>query len=156
MNWDVLGAAGELIGAVAVVVSVIYLAIQIRASTNLAKAQMFQSAAAEQSRVTDSMTGDPGNLETWLKMHNGDSLTPLEALRAQFLIAKIIHAMLAIQIAYDKRQVSAEYFLDAKAQISELFRGRVRPRAKHYLETLHPNLKHSEIFAEVMASGDRD
>ncbi len=32
MNWDAIGAFGELIGAAAVIVSVVYLAIQIRAS----------------------------------------------------------------------------------------------------------------------------
>jgi len=31
MNWDAIGAAGEVVGAIAVVVSLMYLAVQIRA-----------------------------------------------------------------------------------------------------------------------------
>ena len=30
MNWEAIGALGEMIGAVAVVVSLVYLAVQIR------------------------------------------------------------------------------------------------------------------------------
>ena len=33
MNWDAIGAVGEIIGALAVVVTLAYLAVQIRAST---------------------------------------------------------------------------------------------------------------------------
>ena len=34
MNWDAIGAVGEMIGASAVVISVIYLALQIRKQTH--------------------------------------------------------------------------------------------------------------------------
>ena len=33
MNWDAIGATGEIIGALAVVISVVYLAVQIRKQT---------------------------------------------------------------------------------------------------------------------------
>lgn len=36
MNWDAIGAVGELVGATAVVISLLYLAIQIRAQTKQA------------------------------------------------------------------------------------------------------------------------
>ncbi len=39
MNWDALGAIAELIGAVAVVVSIVYLATQIRLSNTLTLTQ---------------------------------------------------------------------------------------------------------------------
>ena len=78
MNWDAIGAIGELLGASAVFASLIYLAIQIRGSTNQASAQMFQSAASEQSRVADSITGDPENLKVWMNMHSGGEFTKVE------------------------------------------------------------------------------
>jgi hypothetical protein len=40
MNWDALGAIGEIIGAVAVVATLIYLAVQIRQNTRHVQAQM--------------------------------------------------------------------------------------------------------------------
>ena len=33
MNWDAIGAVGEMIGALAVVVTLAYLALQVRTST---------------------------------------------------------------------------------------------------------------------------
>ena len=38
MNWDAIGAIGEILGALAVVVSVFYLAVQIRQNTKSMKA----------------------------------------------------------------------------------------------------------------------
>ena len=37
MNWEVGAAVAEIVGAIAVVISLIYLALQIRAQTNLSK-----------------------------------------------------------------------------------------------------------------------
>ena len=150
MNWDAIGAIGEIVGAIAVVVSLIYLSIQIRTSSSLAKAQMFQSAAAEQSRVADGVTNDPQNFEAWLKMHSGEELSTAEFARSSFLISRIVQAMLAIQIGYENGQISREFFLDAKAQTAGLFHGNARPKARKYLEKYHPNLKSSEIFSEIL------
>ena len=154
MNWEAIGAIGEIAGAIAVVVSLIYLSIQIRTSSSLAKSQMFQSAAAEQSRVADGVTNDPQNFESWLKMHSGEELTRAEFARASFLISRIVQAMLAIQIGHDNGQISRDFFLDAKVQTAELFRGYARPHAKKYLEKFHPNLKSSEIFSDIMETGE--
>ena len=38
MNWDAIGAIGETVSAVAVVVSILYLAVQIRSNTRATKA----------------------------------------------------------------------------------------------------------------------
>jgi len=48
MNWEALGAIGEIVGAVAVVVTLVYLAVQIRQNTRSAKVcsnQLIDSAA---------------------------------------------------------------------------------------------------------------
>ena len=37
MNWDAMGAVGEVVGALAVVISIVYLAIQIRQNTQTTK-----------------------------------------------------------------------------------------------------------------------
>ena len=41
MNWDAIGAIGNIIGAFAVVVSLIYLAIQIRTQNKQSKLSAF-------------------------------------------------------------------------------------------------------------------
>ena len=46
MNWDAIGAIGELVGASAVVVTLVYLAIQIRENTRVAKSEAFRDIAS--------------------------------------------------------------------------------------------------------------
>ena len=46
MNWDAIGAVGEIVGAVAVIATLIYLAIQIKDSAR----------AARSAAVTDATT----------------------------------------------------------------------------------------------------
>jgi len=44
MNWDALGALAEMIGATAVLITLIYLAIQIRQTKELARSQTYHMA----------------------------------------------------------------------------------------------------------------
>ena len=50
MNWDAVGAMGEIVGAIAVLSTLAYLAIQIRQSTEAQRAQTHQQSANERAR----------------------------------------------------------------------------------------------------------
>ena len=43
MNWDAIGAVGEIVGALAVVVTLIYLAVQTRHSAAATQRQIMQA-----------------------------------------------------------------------------------------------------------------
>ena len=45
MNWEAIGAIGEIVGAVAVVFTLIYLTIQLRQNTATVKAATYQAVA---------------------------------------------------------------------------------------------------------------
>jgi hypothetical protein len=45
MNWGAIGAVGEVVGAIAVVITLLYLAIQIRLNTKVARATIRQELA---------------------------------------------------------------------------------------------------------------
>ena len=51
MNWEAIGAIAELLGALGVIVSLIYLAAQIRQNTRSACSASFQVAAAEAGQI---------------------------------------------------------------------------------------------------------
>ena len=151
MNWDAVGASAELLGAVAVFASLIYLALQIRGSTNQASAQMFQSVASEQARVSDAITGDPENLRVWMKMHHGDETSDEEKVRMLFMVSRVVQAFLAIQIGYDKGQIDKDFYLDAKEQINEMLGSQhARIIAKRYLERQHTNQMDLEMFSSIL------
>src|SRR5438876_51259 len=52
MNWDAISAISQLIGSVAVVLSVLYLALQVHRSTRVAKLATQDSAATALRDVT--------------------------------------------------------------------------------------------------------
>ena len=58
MNWDAFGAIAELAGALVVVVSVVYLAVQIRHSTRVSKAAAQNAAVTALRDVTKPLAQD--------------------------------------------------------------------------------------------------
>ena len=52
MNWDAISAVSQLVGSIAVVVSVLYLAVQLRSSTRVARVAAMDAAAAALRDVT--------------------------------------------------------------------------------------------------------
>ena len=58
MNWDAIGAIGEILGATAVVISLVYVAVQIRQNTNETRMQRTQSLIAANADVNSQVAGD--------------------------------------------------------------------------------------------------
>jgi hypothetical protein len=90
MNWDAVGALAELVGALGVVASLAYLAIQIRQSTaqsrlntNAIEASAFQQLLDHHAAFNMKLVDDPRLLEA-LVSPDVSSLDPLE--RRRFLI----------------------------------------------------------------------
>ena len=60
INWDAVGAIGETVGALAVVITLVYLAVQIRQNTKSIRASTYQSVA---EALADSSYKLVGNLD---------------------------------------------------------------------------------------------
>ena len=58
MNWDAASAVGEIVGALAVVVSVIYLAAQVRKQTEEAKLSATRDLATQGDQIIDRINSD--------------------------------------------------------------------------------------------------
>jgi hypothetical protein len=78
MDWEAVGAVGEVTGAIAVVITLVYLAIQIKANTRMTKAAIkeqrtagFNAATYEWIRQADAFT----------KAFQGEALEPEESFR---------------------------------------------------------------------------
>ena len=67
MNWDAIGALGELVGAVAVVVSIIYLALQVRQNSADVRSGGYQGAVQSANQFLESLTGDPESRKIFTK-----------------------------------------------------------------------------------------
>ena len=58
MNWEAIGASAEGLGAIAVIMSVLYLAVQIRSQTKEARLAATRELAAEHRRAMEHMFQD--------------------------------------------------------------------------------------------------
>lgn len=81
MNWDALGALGEIVGALAVVTSLVYLGIQIRNQNNEARLVAIHEISAGFRQSLQAFSA--GNLPVIFAKANEDfdSLTDAEAIQ---------------------------------------------------------------------------
>jgi hypothetical protein len=81
MNWEAIGAIGELIGAVAVVITLVYLAVQIRQNTMVSRAATRQKVA-QMAMAAGSDVAINGDLaELLVRDLEGKEITPAQRLR---------------------------------------------------------------------------
>lgn len=84
MNWDAIGAISEIIGTIVVVITLIYLAIQIRQNNNLLLSE------SRQALVTNDVTSLTANLnhtEVFAKYISESALSKEEQLSISFMFA---------------------------------------------------------------------
>ncbi len=73
MNWDAIGAIAELLGAIAVFLSLIYLAMQTKNNTRALRSAAFHQVRESFSQVSLAMLQDPSISALLLKVTNNDS-----------------------------------------------------------------------------------
>ena len=102
MNWDAIGAVGELFGAIAVLVTLIYLTTQIKHNTLALKSSAAQAVHENFANWYSSAQGDPILLAVSIKgMRDYSSLSEIE--KSQF-VAMFMAFSSHTQNAYDKWQ----------------------------------------------------
>ena len=101
MNLTQLANIGEFIGGVAVLVTLVYLAIQVRLSTeiqkdaaNMAKADAVLNAVRTWSTFRQMIAGDDLS-EIWLKAQNDEELSPKERIRLRAIVAELTYSSFA-------------------------------------------------------------
>jgi hypothetical protein len=59
MNWEAIGAASEVVAALAVVISLLYLAVQVKSATESARTSTYQAVVSEFGALNRSMAATP-------------------------------------------------------------------------------------------------
>ena len=102
MNWEAIGAIGELIGAIAVVITLVFLALQVRQSNyTMGESNRLERAAAI-DRHADSISRWRGRLmenadlaTIWLTAYNDGDLSEIEILRLNNLWVDFVNTQRA-------------------------------------------------------------
>ena len=95
MNWEAAGAVGEIIGAVAVFITLVYLAVQIRQNTGAVRAAALDSSVNAMASIRAKIH-DSGELtDIYLRGgENPESLTDAELTRYRLLLTNIVWSIL--------------------------------------------------------------
>ncbi|MEM7365984.1 MAG: hypothetical protein AAF525_18355 [Pseudomonadota bacterium] len=149
MDWEAIGAVGEILGALAVVASLFYLGVQIRRQTQQAKASMIQSLAAEFAKSSDLIIQNPHFATAVLKASRNEHLSPQELLQITQLINRNLNSWLAVQHAYDRGQVDRDYFETICKDVDRLTAIPVYARQLRRLLSAFPNDQNHEMFARI-------
>ncbi len=92
MNWEAIGALGEAIGAVAIIITLIYLAMQIRQSTQLSKASAQQLLSHQLSTYQERIVANPERLRVFRSaMVSWDRLSSDDQAVAHLLFGQIVN-----------------------------------------------------------------
>ena len=88
MNWDAIGAIGEIVGATAVVVTLIYLTTQIRQNTRQLASTSLQGLADRAENRLLLLASNPEFAKAGFKFFNEpESMSEVEAAQMGFWIA---------------------------------------------------------------------
>ena len=152
MNWSAIGAIGEILGALAVFVSLIYLGAQIRANTRQSKAAMASGVTVEQSRLLESL-GRPDLAEIAVKILTGAEMSDEQHFRWHTHLARTAHVYAAIQTAHENGQIDDGFYADCQEQLKMFMN--ILPSARKDLKSIvagnHPSIGESGVFRSVFA-----
>ena len=99
MNIQDLGSIGELIAALATLLTLGYLAIQLKQNTSALKSQTFQQSSMDMSLTANSVSSDGELAKIIIKAENGiASLSSDEKLRFHFWMLVAVRRFEAIYI----------------------------------------------------------
>jgi hypothetical protein len=105
MNWDAIGATGEVLGAIAVVVSLVYLAFQIRQNTRqidentkAAQAAAFDSSIAHTFKARQAIVENSDVARIYLEGSNDpDSLSDEDRVRYRLIMHNTLWSLWNMQ-----------------------------------------------------------
>lgn len=111
MNWETAGSIGEVIGALAVVVSLIYLAVQIKQNSGIAKSVAIQHWASASALEKSAIFSDP-EFATFLtkSMTNYDDLDQVEKLRFHNYVIQANNSFELLYFQWQNRTIDEMFF----------------------------------------------
>ena len=119
MNWDAIGAVGDLLGAVAVVVTLIYLARQIGHSVSLARAEQNKGVNDLYAGWNDLIVSNPAVAEI-LGREGGSELSRSETIQIRHLAYRIIDVYNVAEFSHANGQISEDEFRAYKEDLKAI------------------------------------
>ncbi len=109
MNWEAITATAELLGALGVIASLLYLADQVRTSSRIARQDAARSVLAKLNAVVDSITRDEAVADLWVRGSQGlATLSAAERVRLSTFLLQIFRVYEEL-LSYDEMGVDWDW-----------------------------------------------
>jgi len=146
MNWNAIGAIGEIVGALAVVVSVVYLAVQIRTNTRSQRSTIHHSLHEEMVSRMMAVAQDDALAEKLLKAERSyDDLTIVEKTQIESFVRAVFRGFENGFLQHQRGFFDAENI----AGMDEAIRRNVRPAYFEGWWTRNRALFHADFQRKV-------
>ena len=90
MNWEAIGAIAELAAAIAVLPTLVYLAIQLRQNTRALKSATIDSLNSSMAENARTMAENSEIVELLVKTDSGKKLDEVETARYHYLLIMLV------------------------------------------------------------------
>jgi hypothetical protein len=147
VNWDALGAIGEIVGAVMVLATLVYLASQIRQTNEISRFGTTKDIMVKFDLLNDRLLADPALRHA---LHTAEPLTEEQEDMLYSFANMWANTWIICQSAYENGLVDDGFYLTAKKDVSvEIKRWRnIGPFVKKFLDNF-PVFRDYEIFEDL-------
>jgi hypothetical protein len=156
INWDAVGAIGEILGALAVLVTLLYLARQLRENTASNKAATAWSMINSFNAAHGEIFSSRETAELAARMLSGEPLDRPDRARVNSMVLRHLNALVAAHQAYEDGQLSEIIWVRTARDAVFLTQGSLRPFLVVHLKLVPDNtisaLFDASILQEVRAS----
>ena len=147
VNWNAVGAISEFVGAIAVVATLIYLAVQIRQNTRLMRSTVKQSLTEATQNVIFKLAE---NSDVWVKLTTGEKpSSPEEDVRMSLLVRATLRGFESQCYQYDAGLLEENEWHALRTAIEDICG---LPGVRRYWAELKP---HMSERLRVVVDGDR-
>ena len=144
LNWDAIGAAGEILSAAAVLITLLYLARQLSHTQSSSSLDASDRLIRSFDEINRMIVTDASVREVLVKE---SELSPAESLQLYQFAVLYCNVWISAQTAYDSGQISKSLYEDAARDVEiELDRfPKLRVHIELWLER-YPGVSNSAIF----------
>ena len=107
MNWEAMGAIGETLGAIGVIVTLIYLASQLRQNTKTMRSSTYQTYAALAMNISDYLAE---HAEIFAKLGRAEELSDAEQMQHSMYSMKMFYQMETTFLHYQEGAITQDIF----------------------------------------------
>ena len=145
MSWDAIGAVGEILGAIAVLLTLIYLARQIRQSNRVSKFEASRDVMAAFDETTRILASDKELVEAILKQPGQQSES--DDYQLNMVTVLMCNTWSNVQVAYDQGLIEPAMYEAVKQSVLVTLEDSpsLGPHVEAWLQR-YPTLAAYEVF----------